>query len=72
MTTTKLLDRLALAKLLELHKNTIDRMVSDGRLPVPLNIGTDARPSYRWASDVIQEWINNGCPRCNTAPEPAQ
>ena len=65
---TQLLDKLAVAKALDVHKNTIGNMMRDGRLPTPINIGTDSQPNYRWKSDELQQWIADGCPRQN---EPA-
>lgn len=65
--STVLLDKLAVARQLQVHKNTIDAMVRDGRLPKPLDIGTPNAPKHRWHPDVIQEWIDAGCPRQTSA-----
>ena len=43
---------------LNLSKRQIFRLNSSGKLPAPIRIGG----SVRWASSIIETWIDMGCP----------
>lgn len=46
------------AKMLDISKRTLHRLQSKGVLPPPIRIGG----SIRWRLDVVNRWIENGCP----------
>jgi excisionase family DNA binding protein len=46
------------AKLLQVSKRTLWRLLSAGALPAPLRIGN----STRWGCQQIHHWIDAGCP----------
>jgi excisionase family DNA binding protein len=47
-----------LATLLQVSTRTVWRMRSSGQLPLPLQLGG----AIRWRLEVIQKWIEEGCP----------
>ena len=47
-----------LTRLFNCSYHLIDQMLETGRLPKPLNIGTEKRPRYRWTETTIQNWLN--------------
>jgi len=56
--TEKLLTAQAVGEMLSLSKRQIFRLNSCGKIPVPVRIGG----SVRWASSIIESWIEMGCP----------
>ena len=46
------------AELLGISKRTLWRLLSAGRLPEPIRLGS----VVRWKRDELQEWIEEGCP----------
>jgi excisionase family DNA binding protein len=46
------------ARMLRVSKRTVWRMLSAGRLPVPIRVGG----IVRWRIDEIKKWIYAGCP----------
>lgn len=47
-----------LARLLGISKRTLWRLLSAGKLPVPVRLGN----SVRWRLDEVEQWISRGCP----------
>ena len=56
--SARLLDKSDLAVLLGCSKRHIDRLVDSGQLPTPVKLGA----LVRWPSNVVQNWIDAGCP----------
>jgi excisionase family DNA binding protein len=50
------------ADLLGISKRTLWRLLSAGRLPEPVRLGS----IVRWNKDELQEWIDKGCPSLQT------
>lgn len=50
-----------LAKLLRISTRTLWRLRSAKKMPEPIRLGT----AVRWRIDVIQDWIDQGCPDQN-------
>ena len=65
LVVSELLDNLGLQKLLKVSSRTLDRMIDDGRLPTPIELGPRTR---RWKSCEIQKWIEDGCPAQADSP----
>ena len=53
---TPLLDRRAVARLLNCAPKTVDRLVSRGQLPAPIRF---SKRSLRWHPTVIDEYLRN-------------
>lgn len=53
-----LITAVELAMLLNVSTRTVWRMRSSGQLPLPLQLGG----AIRWRLEVIQKWIDEGCP----------
>ena len=47
------------ARMLDVSKRTVWRMVSAGQIPLPVRLGGNTR----WRLLDIQNWIERGCPR---------
>lgn len=56
--TGQLISASQFAKMLDISKRTLHRLQSKGVLPPPIRIGG----SIRWRLDVVNLWIENGCP----------
>ena len=56
--TAQLISAEVFANKLGLSRRTLQRLQSKGVLPPPIRIGG----SIRWRLDVVDEWIDNGCP----------
>jgi predicted DNA-binding transcriptional regulator AlpA len=54
----RLVDREGLAELLHCSTRHVIRLQERGILPSPVRIGA----LVRWPSDVIDQWIADGCP----------
>jgi excisionase family DNA binding protein len=50
-----------LAKLLRISTRTLWRLLSAHRIPEPIRLGG----AVRWRKEVIQGWIDQGCPAHN-------
>lgn len=46
------------AELLNVSRRTVQRLAATGKLPNAIRIGS----SVRWRCDVVQAWIEAGCP----------
>lgn len=57
----KMLTKREVANLMRTSTRTIERMCDEGRMPAPLKLGANVR----WNSEVVQAWINAGCPSKN-------
>lgn len=53
-----------IAKLLEMSQRSIYRLVKSGKVPSPLKL-----PRYRWKREVIDRWLEQGCPSCASQTE---
>ena len=58
MTENLLIPAEAVASLLGISKRTLWRLLSAGKLPEPLRLGS----VVRWNRAEIEEWIKAGCP----------
>ena len=58
MTENLLIPAEAVASLLGISKRTVWRLLSAGKLPEPLRLGS----VVRWSRAEIEEWIKAGCP----------
>ena len=47
-----------LARMLSVSERSVWRLVSAGRIPIPIKIGS----FVRWHRDEIEHWIQQGCP----------
>jgi len=52
-----------LARKLDLSKRTLQRLQAKGMVPPPIKLGG----SVRWRLEVVEEWIENGCPAQNAS-----
>ncbi|MBX9681854.1 MAG: helix-turn-helix domain-containing protein [Gemmataceae bacterium] len=52
------------ARLLNLSKRTLWRLLSAGKLPAPVRLGN----AVRWRREEIRQWISQGCPGNTTSP----
>jgi excisionase family DNA binding protein len=57
----RLLTREDLCRELQLSMRTLSRLLSGGKMPLPLRIGRNVR----WRATDIEEWIEQGCPSIN-------
>lgn len=57
--TPTLINAHELADILGISQRTIWRLIASGKLIQPIRIGT----SVRWRLDLVNDWIENGCPR---------
>ncbi|MFO8006214.1 MAG: helix-turn-helix domain-containing protein [Candidatus Brocadiia bacterium] len=48
------------AKALNCSTRTVYRLADSGRMPRPVKLGA----LVRWPRQVIEQWIADGCPRC--------
>jgi len=55
---TLLISAEKVAELLGISKRTLWRLLSAGKLPEPIRLGS----VVRWNRDEIEEWIGDGCP----------
>jgi excisionase family DNA binding protein len=46
------------AEILGISKRTLWRLLSAGKLPEPIRLGS----VVRWNKDELQDWIEEGCP----------
>lgn len=46
------------ARLLNISKRTLWRLLSAGKLPKPVRLGN----AVRWRRDELEQWISQGCP----------
>ncbi len=46
------------ARLLNISKRTLWRLLSAGKLPPPVRLGN----AVRWRRDQLEQWISQGCP----------
>jgi len=60
--STELLTKQQLATMLQVSQRTIDRWLVEHRLPCNAKV-IIATGSVRYRSNVVQQWINNGCPK---------
>lgn len=51
-----------LGKRLNVSERTIHRLKDAGKLPAPVRVGGWL---IRWEPTAIDEWIADGCPRCD-------
>ena len=51
-----------LAQLLRISTRTLWRLLSAKKMPEPVRFGS----AVRWRIEVIQDWIDQGCPGQNT------
>jgi excisionase family DNA binding protein len=49
-----------LAEALNCSTRTVYRLADSGRMPRPVKLGA----LVRWPRQVVQQWIADGCPRC--------
>lgn len=54
----RLLSAQEVAELLSVSKRTVARLADTKKLPDPIRLGR----SVRWDSQVLENWIANGCP----------
>ena len=54
-----------LAQVLKVSTRSVRRLVDEGRCPKPVHV---SRRAIRWEPKAVQEWIDNGCPRCRKGP----
>lgn len=54
-----------LAKMLEISKRSLWRLLSAGKLPRPVRLGG----AVRWKLPEVQKWIDGGCPAYRTTKE---
>jgi excisionase family DNA binding protein len=59
ITHIRLINQTELAALLKISKRTLYRLLNERKLPEPIRIGCCAR----WRIEVIEEWIEAGCPK---------
>lgn len=57
----ELLTRKDLARELSVDPNTVERMANDGRIPAPINLGTETRKLLRWRRSEFEQWLQSGC-----------
>jgi excisionase family DNA binding protein len=57
----KMLDVQAVANQLCCSPRHIYRLLDIGRMPVPVKLGA----LIRWPKQVIDDWVNQGCPSCD-------
>ncbi|MFO8007034.1 MAG: helix-turn-helix domain-containing protein [Candidatus Brocadiia bacterium] len=48
------------AEALQCSARTVYRLADSGRMPRPVKLGA----LVRWPRQVIEQWIADGCPRC--------
>lgn len=55
--SAKLLDVVAVAKLLKCSKRHVHRLADGGKMPAPVKLGA----LVRWDRNRIEAWISGGC-----------
>lgn len=58
MNETILIPADKVAELLAISKRTLWRLLSAGKLPEPIRLGS----VVRWNREEIEQWIGDGCP----------
>ena len=66
---SQFLDIVALAERLQVSRITVKRWHKSGAMPPGICIGPRL---LRWDREQIQQWIEAGCPACDTPTEPAE
>lgn len=56
-----LITKKKLAEMLSVSPRTLQRMLSAGKIPSPVQLG---RKMIRWRVNEIKNWIAAGCPIC--------
>jgi len=56
--TTPLLSKEHVARLIGLHPGSLMRLVRAGRFPRPLHTSGTAKGRVRWRSQDVENWIN--------------
>ena len=51
------------ARLLGISKRTLWRLLSAGKLPAPVRLGSNVR----WRLDEVEKWISQGCPAAHSS-----
>jgi excisionase family DNA binding protein len=54
-----LIDTITVARLLNVSRNTVSRLVEEGAFPEPVRLGGNI---IRWRAEELREWIENDCP----------
>lgn len=57
---SQLLTKKQLATLLQISQRTVDRWLSENRLPSEIKVEISGTVRYR--PDIAQQWIADGCP----------
>lgn len=60
--SAELLTKQQLASMLQVSQRTIDRWLVEQRLPRNAKV-VIATGSVRYRSNVLQQWLNDGCPK---------
>ncbi len=56
----KMITKVEFAEILNISVRSLQRKMNRGELPAPIKIGK----TLRWIRSTIQDWIDNGCPKC--------
>lgn len=67
----ELLTRKDLARELSVDPNTVERMANDGRIPAPINLGTETKKLLRWRRSEFDAWLATGCKPVSAEPSGA-
>lgn len=57
-----LMTRQQLAAELSVDPNTAEKLAELGRIPKPIDLGTDGKKMLRWRRADFDKWLSDGCP----------